>query len=147
LCRWQVVPVGTTGTVLYCLHKEVGTFLGHSVTQRRMLLTAANDGTSQGGYKPIEFIIESLYIVWCLMLYKNWGCPADLLANQTVLDPKVHCHTSRAQQVGIKPTSPPTKVVALPTEPQIPIYVVYVVYVFNVNCHGVCNLRLHAICM
>jgi hypothetical protein len=35
------------------------------------------------------------------------------------MDPKIHCHTSRAQQVGIKPTSPPTKVVALPTKPQI----------------------------
>ncbi len=50
----------------------------------------------------------------------NWGCPADLLTNQTVLDPKVHCHTSRAPQVGIEPTSPPTKVVAVPTQPQIP---------------------------
>ncbi len=56
---------------------------------------------------------------------KNWGCPADhdfkLLTNQTVLDPKVHCYTSRAPQVGIEPTSPPTQVVALPTKPQIPI--------------------------
>ncbi len=52
----------------------------------------------------------------------NWGCPADLLTNQTVQDPKVHCHTSRAQQVGIEPTSPPTKAVALPTKPQIPTY-------------------------
>jgi hypothetical protein len=47
----------------------------------------------------------------------NWGCPVDLLTNQTVLDPKVH--TSREPQVGIEPTSPPTKVVALPTKPQI----------------------------
>jgi hypothetical protein len=38
----------------------------------------------------------------------NWGCPADLLTNQTVLDPKVHHHTSSAQQVGIEPTSSPT---------------------------------------
>ncbi len=51
----------------------------------------------------------------------NWGCPADLLTNQTVLDPKVHCHTSRAPQVGIEPTSSATEVVALPTKPQIPI--------------------------
>ena len=52
----------------------------------------------------------------------NWGCPADLLTNhwQTVQDPKVHGHTSRAQQVGIEPTSPPTQAVALPTKPQIP---------------------------
>ncbi len=50
----------------------------------------------------------------------NWGCPDDLLTNQMVLDPTVHCHTSRAAQVGIEPTSPPTKVVALPTKPQIP---------------------------
>ncbi len=57
------------------------------------------------------------------VLYVNWGCPADLLTNQTVLDPKVHCHTLRAQQVGIEPTSHPTKGVALPTKPQIPIYV------------------------
>jgi hypothetical protein len=36
----------------------------------------------------------------------NWGCPADLLTNQTVLDPKVHRHTSRAPQVGmIRPSS------------------------------------------
>ncbi len=55
------------------------------------------------------------------LLFKNWGCPAELLTNQTVLDPKVHCHTSRAAQVGIEPTSPPTKVVALPTTPQIPL--------------------------
>ncbi len=40
---------------------------------------------------------------------QNWGCPADLLTNQTVLDPKAHRHTSRAPQVGIEPTegSPP----------------------------------------
>jgi hypothetical protein len=38
-----------------------------------------------------------------------------------VLDPKIHCHTSREPQVGIEPTSPPTKVVALPTKPQIPL--------------------------
>ncbi len=30
------------------------------------------------------------------IIKSNWGCPADLLTNQTVLDPKVHCHTSRA---------------------------------------------------
>ncbi len=36
------------------------------------------------------------------VLNVNWGCPADLLSNQTVLDPKVHCHTARAQQVGIE---------------------------------------------
>ncbi len=51
---------------------------------------------------------------------KNWGCPADLLTNQMVLDPKVHCHTSRAPQIGIEPTSLLMKVVALPTKPQIP---------------------------
>ncbi len=46
----------------------------------------------------------------------NWGCSADLLTNQTVLGPKVHCHTvtSMAPQVGIEPTSPPTKVVYIP---------------------------------
>ncbi len=52
---------------------------------------------------------------------ENWGYPADLSTNQTVLDPKVHCHTSRTQQVGIEPTSPPMKVVALPTKPHIPL--------------------------
>jgi hypothetical protein len=54
-------------------------------------------------------------------MVENWGCPADLLTNQTVQDPKVHCHTLRAQQVEIEPTSPPTRVVALPTMPQIPM--------------------------
>ncbi len=53
--------------------------------------------------------------------FQNWGCPADLLTNQAVLDPKVHGHTSRAPPVGIEPTSPPTKVVALPTKPQIQV--------------------------
>ncbi len=52
------------------------------------------------------------------MYIYNWGCPADLLTNHTVLDPKVHCHTLRAPlaQVGIESTSLPTKVVALPTK-------------------------------
>jgi hypothetical protein len=36
------------------------------------------------------------------------------------MDPKIHGHTWRALQVGIKPTSPPTKVVTLPTKPQMP---------------------------
>ena len=53
-------------------------------------------------------------------MYIYWGCPADSLTNQAVLDQKVHGHTSRAPPVGIEPTSPPTKVVALPTKPQIP---------------------------
>jgi hypothetical protein len=55
----------------------------------------------------------------------NWGCPADLLTNQTVLNPKVHGHTSRAPPVGIEPTSPPTQAVALPTKPQIPYLCVW----------------------
>ncbi len=61
--------------------------------------------------------IQNLFILVYTCTYTsdlctyNWGCPADLITNQTVLDPKVHCHTSRAQQVGIEPTSPPTKVV------------------------------------
>ncbi len=52
---------------------------------------------------------------------QNWGNTADLLTNQAVQDPKVpgHCHITRAQLVGIEPTSPPTKVVALPTKPRI----------------------------
>ena len=54
-----------------------------------------------------------------ILHYKNWGCPADLLTNQTVLNSKVHGHTSRAPPVGIEPTSPPTQAVALPTKPQI----------------------------
>jgi hypothetical protein len=29
----------------------------------------------------------------------DWGCPADLLTNQIVLNPKVHGHTSRAAQL------------------------------------------------
>ena len=33
----------------------------------------------------------------------NWGCPADLLINTAVLDPKVHSHTTRAPPVGIEP--------------------------------------------
>ena len=36
----------------------------------------------------------------------NWGCPADLLTNQTVQDPKVHGHTSRMPPIGIESTSP-----------------------------------------
>jgi hypothetical protein len=52
----------------------------------------------------------------------NWGCPADLITNQTFLNLKVHGHTSRAPQVGIEPTSLPTQAVALPTKPQIPVY-------------------------
>ena len=54
-----------------------------------------------------------------LIHFKNWGCPAELLTNQTVLNQKVHDHTLRAPQVGIKPTSPPMQAVALPTKPQI----------------------------
>ena len=50
---------------------------------------------------------------------KEWGCPADLLTSQAVLNLTVHGHTSRAPPVGINPTSPPTKVVALPTKPQM----------------------------
>jgi hypothetical protein len=43
--------------------------------------------------------------------------PADLLTNQAVLDPKVHCHTSRALLVGIEPVTPQSRAVALPTTP------------------------------
>ncbi len=50
-------------------------------------------------------------------LKKNWGCPADLLTNQTVLDPKSLPHLEGAAG---RDTSPPTKVVALPTKPQTP---------------------------
>ena len=48
--------------------------------------------------------------------------PADLLTNQAVLDQKVYGHTSRALpvQAGIAPTSPETKLAALPTTRQIP---------------------------
>jgi hypothetical protein len=46
-------------------------------------------------------VICTLYV---FVFFLNWGCTADLLTNQTVLDPKVHCHTSRAPQVGIEPT-------------------------------------------
>ncbi len=41
-----------------------------------------------------------------------------VFTNLAVLNPKIQCHTTKAQQVGIKPMSPPTKVVALPTKPQ-----------------------------
>ena len=41
-----------------------------------------------------------------LSVYINWGCPADLLTNQAVLDQKVHCHTSRAPPVGSNPRHP-----------------------------------------
>ncbi len=54
-------------------------------------------------------------------VYKNGGSPADLLIDQAVLNPKGHGHTSRAQQVGIEPTTPQSQAVALPTTPQIPI--------------------------
>jgi hypothetical protein len=54
-------------------------------------------------------------------LLKNWGCPADLLTSQTVLNPKVHCHTWRALPIGIEPKSPLMQADALPTKPQIPI--------------------------
>ncbi len=67
----------------------------------------------------IQQHFTSLLLIWTHHWCSNWGCPADLLTDQTVLDPKVHCHTWRAQQVGIEPTSPLTKVVALPTKPQI----------------------------
>ncbi len=49
LGRLPVAPVGTTGTVLYCMRKEARTFLGHHVTQRRKLLTATDGGTSTHG--------------------------------------------------------------------------------------------------
>ncbi len=45
----------------------------------------------------------------------NESCTADLVTNQAVLDPRVHCHTSRVPQVGIEPASPQTQAVALPT--------------------------------
>jgi hypothetical protein len=45
---------------------------------------------------------------------------AQLINNQpSSFGSKVHCHTSRAQQVGIKPALPPMQAVALPTTPQI----------------------------
>jgi hypothetical protein len=69
----------------------------------------------------VFFMIKVMKLDQFTLLWtQNWGCPADLLTNQTVLDPKAHCHTLRAQHVGIEPTSPLTKVVALPTKPQIP---------------------------
>ena len=32
-----------------------------------------------------------------LVCVQNWSWPADILTNQAVLDPKVHCHTMRVQ--------------------------------------------------
>jgi hypothetical protein len=56
------------------------------------------------------------------------GSPADLLTNQAVLNPKVHSHTSRAQPVEIKPATPKSQAVALPTTPRIPYVVLYIFF-------------------
>jgi hypothetical protein len=53
------------------------------------------------------------------MLTKNWGFPTDLLTNQTVLDPTVHGHASKAPLIGTESTSIQKKVVVLPTTSQI----------------------------
>jgi hypothetical protein len=54
------------------------------------------------------------YILGCLLPpHEKTGCPADLLNNQTVQDPNVHGHTSRAPPVGIEPSA------ALATDPSL----------------------------
>ncbi len=67
-----------------------------------------------------QLFVQKIQAYTCNTGNKNWGCPADLLTYQTVLNPKVHGHTSRAPPIGIEPMSPPTQAVALPTKSQIP---------------------------
>ena len=94
----------------------------HSMRRQESMCWYIPVHTSTFLYRQYEPCLPCFWSLKTLNNWLNWGCPADLLNNQAVLDPKVHGHTSRAQPVGVEPTSPPTKVVALPTKPKIPGY-------------------------